>query len=65
MFDEFQGGRVGRRCCVTVTANMDNLGSGRLCLQQVRDGSSLVFNLSHYIVMYFFPSLSMGYTRFG
>ena len=34
MFDKFQSGRVGRRCCVTVTVNLDNLDSGRLCLQQ-------------------------------
>ena len=47
MFDKFQGGRVGRRCCVTVIANLDYLDSGRLCLLQVRDGSYLVFNLSH------------------
>ena len=47
MFDEFQCGRVGRRCCVTVIANLDNLDSGRLCLQQVRGGSPLVFNFSH------------------
>ena len=25
MFDEFQGGKVGRRCSVTVIANLDNL----------------------------------------
>ena len=47
MFDEFHGGRVGRRCCVTGIANLDNLDSDRLCLQQVRDESCLVFNLSH------------------
>ena len=46
MFDEFQGGRFGQRCSVTVIAYLDNLDSGRLCLQQVRDGSCLVFNLS-------------------
>ena len=47
MFDKFQGGRVGQRCCITVIANLDNLGSGRLCLQQVRDESCFVFNLCH------------------
>ena len=46
MFDEFQG-QVGRRCCVIVIANLDNLGRGRLFLQQVRPESYLVFNLSH------------------
>ena len=47
MFDEFQGGRVGRRCCVTVIANLDNLDSSRLCLQDGLVASCLVFNLSH------------------
>ena len=47
MFDKFQGGRVGRRCYETVIANLDNLDSGRLCLQQVWDGSCLGFNLNH------------------
>ena len=46
MFEKFQGGRVGRRCCVAVMANLDNLHSGRLCLQQVRDGSCLPLNLN-------------------
>ena len=40
-------GRVGRRCCVTVIPNLHKLDSDRLCLQQVRDGSCLVFNLGH------------------
>ena len=33
MFDKFQGDRVGRRCCVTVIANLDKLA--------VRDGPVL------------------------
>ena len=32
---------------LSVIANLDNLDSDRLCLQQVRDGSCLVFNLCH------------------
>ena len=46
MFDEFQGGRVGQKCCVTVIANLDNLGSGRLCLQQAQNGGCLAFDPS-------------------
>ena len=53
MFDEFKGGRVGRRCCVTVIANLNNLGSGRLCLQQMRSRYCLAFNLSHWYPIFF------------
>ena len=43
MFDMFQGGRVRRRCRVTVTVNLDNLDSGRLCLQQCAGWELLSF----------------------
>ena len=32
---------------LSVIANLNNLDGDRLCLQQVQDGSCLVFNLSH------------------
>ena len=47
MFDEFQGGRIGRRCCVTVIANLNNFGQWSAVLTAGARWEFLVFNLSH------------------